>query len=243
MIKFIRDRLQLFVGLTFILVGVLHSSCAHAKDIRVMVVDTGIDASHLQLLKYVEAGKYEDLHDEHGHGTHVAGIISESNCPNLKIVSCKFFFKNKGVMPALYQCLDRALHEHIDIVNFSGGGPDIDLKEYEAMKKISDAGIKLIVAAGNDGKNLNSPCWGYFPACYRLDNMIEVGAFDSNTINGKGFVGLRWTRSNYGIPGMHWEAGVDIYSTLPDNKYGKISGTSQATAAYTKHLVEEMCYQ
>lgn len=210
-------------------------SNVYAKDVRVMVLDTGVDASHLQLLKYVEAGNYDDLHDFRGHGTHVAGIIAGSGCPNLKIISCKGFFnKGHGVVNQITFCLNRALKEHIDIINFSAGGEDPFEEEFEAMQKISAAGIKINVAAGNEHKYLGSPCYWYFPACYRLPGMTIVGALDN---------GHLYSRSNYGLPGMAWEEGVDIFSTLPDNKYGKMTGTSMATAMFTRHMVQDLCYK
>lgn len=210
------------------------TSITYARDVRVMIIDTGIDAQHIALMKYMEPGSYDDNTDSNGHGTHIAGIIAQSNCPNLKIISCKFFYKNGGIFEKLYDCLDKAISEHVDIVNFSGGGQEPDAKEYEYFKRASDAGIKIIVAAGNDGKYLGSPCYGYFPACYRLPNMVEVGA-----INNKDY----WIHSNYGIPGMKWQPGVAIFSTLPGNRYGGMTGTSQATAMETKNLIEKACYK
>lgn len=207
----------------------------YAKDIKVMVIDTGIDGNHIQLLKYVQAGSYDDLNDDFGHGTHVAGIIAESGCGNLKIISCKFFFKGHGIMARLYDCLDRAVNEHVDIINFSAGGPDPSQEEYNFFKKANDAGIKIIVAAGNDSRKFQTPCGEYFPACYKLPNMVIVGGLNED--------GGLYKRSNYGMDGMKWEAAVNILSTYPNNKYARITGTSQATAAYTKHLVEDMCYK
>src|SRR5271166_5899342 len=105
----------------YIISFLLISNIVYAKSIRVMVLDTGVDASHLALIRWVEAGSYDNLNDTVGHGTHVAGIIVDSGCPNLKIVSCKFTYNGGGVFNKLYDCLNRALMEHIDIINFSGG--------------------------------------------------------------------------------------------------------------------------
>lgn len=229
------DKVFFCIGIGALIFTILHHAVAHAKDVRVMVIDTGIDASHLQLLKYVEAGSYEDLHDDHGHGTHIAGIISESGCPNLKIVSCKAFYKGHAVLERVHDCLNIALKSKIDIINYSGGGVTPDDKEYQLLKQLGDKGVKINVAAGNESKDLGSPCFGYFPACDNITNLTPVGSID-NSNNRSSF-------SDYGIVGIKWEYGEKILSTLPDNKYGKISGTSQATANYTKHMVQEMCYK
>jgi subtilisin family serine protease len=221
-------------GMILFLVG--HSCDSQAKDIRVMVVDTGVDRNHIDLMPYVEPyGPYEDYDDDYGHGTHIAGIIAGAKCPYLHIISCKAFFKGAGQFDKLTYCFNRALKEHIDIVNFSGGGDQSSDEEYAILKKVSDAGIKIVVAAGNHDKNLGSPCFGYFPACYRLPNETAVGALGQDD--------YKLSFSDYGIPEMKWAVGEKIFSTLPGNKYGYMSGTSQATAAYTKSLVQEMCYR
>ena len=66
----------------------------------------------------------------------------------------------------------------------------------------------------------------YYPAAYRLSNILSVAATDIN---------------NHLLPSSNWGSrqvqvvapGENIYSTLPGNKYGYMSGTSQATAFVT----------
>ena len=211
----------------------------YAKDIHVMVIDTGIDGSNIQLLKYVQAGTYDDLHDDMGHGTHVAGIIAESGCPNLKIVSCKAFFHGHANGVKVIECLQKALTSNIDVINYSGGGEEPLGGEYDVIKSLSDKGIKINVAAGNNNRDLGSPCYGYFPACFNnIENLTAVGSMKDN--QGHNY---RSSFSNYGIPITHWEYGEDVLSTLPDNKYGRMTGTSMAAAMFTKHMVQEMCYK
>lgn len=241
--KYLKKNFQLILGLSLMAIGLLHSSCAHAKDVRVLVIDSGVSVNHMFLLKYVEAGPYEDTLDDIGHGTHVAGIIAGSGCPNLKIVSCKAFFKGHAVLNRVHDCLQKAIDNKFDIVNFSGGGESSDDEEYKLIKQISDKGTQINVAAGNGipenhkkGKSLGSPCFGYFPACYtNIDNLNAVG---SKSVADN----ISWF-SNYGLIGEKWEYGEDVYSTLPDNKYGRMSGTSMATAAFTMHMVQDMCYK
>ena len=78
-----------------------------------------------------------------------------------------------------------------------------------------------IFAAGNDNSSGN-----WYPACY--DEVIAVASVNHN--------GKRATYSNYGAwvdiaaPGGETSPAIagGIYSTLPDNKYGYLQGTSMA---------------
>ena len=81
------------------------------KDIVVAVVDTGIDREHpfLENNIFVESGKVDPANfgvdfskdkkgrgtptDNHGHGTHVSGII-KSIYPDVKILSLKYYNPN-----------------------------------------------------------------------------------------------------------------------------------------------------
>lgn len=123
-------------------------------------------------------------------------------------------------------CFKLALKLKVDIVNYSSYGKTSSFLEYKAVKDLSDHNIKIIVASGNNGEDLlyNDS----FPAKYPLKNLIPVGNLHNST-------------SNYGLNNMIWEDGNNIYSTLPNGKFGYMTGTSQATAKYTNKLLKEMC--
>lgn len=222
------------------------SHVAHARDIRVMVIDTGIDATHPFLEPYMDKEGVEknpfDYKDVDSHGTHVAGIIAGANCSRLKIISCRFMEK-RNIPGYDYEgneinCFKRALDERIDIVNFSGGGEGSSQIELDVIKAVAAKGIKVVVAAGNENLDLGNPCKGFYPACYDIKGMTVVGATD---LNGKRWTYTKKYGSNYGRAGMTWKLGEGIVSSVPGNKYAEMSGTSQATAAYTQELVKNMC--
>ncbi|RPI85297.1 MAG: hypothetical protein EHM42_06820, partial [Planctomycetaceae bacterium] len=83
-----------------------------------------------------------------------------------------------------------------------------------------DAGIIFVAAAGNSASNNDlSP---FYPATYGLENMLSVAATDRNDNLA--------TFSCYGATTVDLAApGVAILSTLPENRYGTLSGTSMAT--------------
>src|ERR1019366_10263827 len=100
-----------------------------------------------------------------------------------------------------------------------------DAVEYAASKD-----VLLVHAAGNESKNSDIEL--SFPNRDLLsgkvaDNWIQVGANEYKS--GKKIIA---PFSNYGSKNIDFFApGVDIYSTVTDNKYAKESGTSMASPA------------
>jgi subtilisin family serine protease len=81
----------------------------------------------------------------------------------------------------------------------------------EASRK----GVWVFAAAGNDGSNRVG-----YPANYRIPGLFSVSAIDER--------GQLARFSNYGKVEMA-APGVNTLSTMPGNKYGRMSGTSMAT--------------
>lgn len=218
----------------------LMSLSTFAKDIKVLIVDTGMDPYHLMISPYLDkkdVDKHpENYRDFNGHGTHIAGIIVKGVCLNVKVYSCDYYDDNKerASWNTYFSCLKRAKDEHMYIINFSSDGDDPFTEEYNVLKDVlNDKNITMVVAAGNRHKNLGNPCWGTFPGCYKFDNMVLVGSMDENQKIA--------ITSNYGTSGMSWRVGEYVYSSLPNNHMGYMSGTSMAAAAYTNYLLREKC--
>lgn len=212
-------------------------------EIRVMVIDTGIDP-HPALMKYLVYEKGEAYVDRHGHGTHVAGNHQDSNpdpiCDNVKIYSCKYFdsVKNLNAIGAGIKCLDKAVELQIDYVNYSGGGTDYSVEEYNAWKRYVDSGGKAYVAAGNEKSDLRFK--PYYPASYglpygtfaQLTEIIPVANIDGedNLVPSSNFA-----------PHLASEVGLNVYSTMPDSTYGFMTGTSQAAPAKLHTILKRKC--
>ncbi len=205
--------------------------------VTVLEVDTGVDISHLEIRNHVNIKDWETeaYIDTVGHGTHIAGIILDHVCDEVELISCKFYepFETNETkhMTKTIECFKKALNQHIDIINYSAGGLETSPDEYTILKQISNKGIKIVVAAGNDNQDLNT--YNYYPAKYDLQNIIVVGNLDTN--------GERHKTSNYGLKGMVWEIGTKVWSTLPYNSWGYMTGSSQATGKRTNFLLRQMC--
>jgi len=178
--------------------------------------------------------------DSNGHGTHVSGIIGatgQSNegyagvCPGVKIMSIRYYSQGasgaqnlKNSIKAFWYAInmkkrDRSIKKMI--INYSGGGPQHSVAEFKAMKAAEKEGILVVAAAGNEYSNGDSK--HYYPAAYKLKNIISVAGIDAH--------GSKVSSSNYGIKTVHVAApGDKIFSTMPGNNYGYLTGTSQATA-------------
>ncbi len=178
-----------------------------------------------------------DLTDNHGHGTHVAGIIGANGggrgnatgglvgaCPKVKIMVLKYFdptAHSGDNLKNTIRAIQYAAKMGANIINYSGGGLEPNDEEFEAVKLARDHGILFVAAAGNE--HSNSDFAHYYPANYNLDNIISVTAIDQG--------GNILKSSNYGVNTVNIAApGENIYSSLPGGRYGNLTGTSQATA-------------
>jgi thermitase len=219
------------------------------QSIVVAVIDTGIDASHRDLTanlwhdpNHPEQNIYgwnfivdqPNPFDDHGHGTHVAGIIGAVFDPqsgvsgvaqHVSIMPVKYYSdSNSGAanVANTIMAINYAVNHGARIINYSGGGPEFNEDEYIAIRKAEAKGILFVAAAGNEHQDTDQVENYYYPSAYRLSNIISVAAIDIHN--------QLIPSSNWGFKKVDLAApGENIYSTLPGGRYGYMSGTSQAT--------------
>lgn len=175
-----------------------------------------------------------NLSDESGHGTHIAGIIKKEFRKHIpvpageaRLMILKYYSPNAGPMDNALntvKAIEYATKMQVKIINYSAGGEKFFPREYAAIKEAQKQNILFIAAAGNNNTNTNLT--KYYPANYELGNIISVAATDTQ--------GNLVSFSNYGNNTIDLAApGRSVYSTLPNNRHGFMSGTSQATAYVT----------
>jgi len=198
------------------------------SSILVAIVDTGIDWNHPDLsANYVPLG-YDwvnddsDPSDDNGHGTHVAGIVAAvinnsigvAGLSQVKIMAEKALNETGyGNTYDLADAITHAVDEGAKIIIMSWGSDSPSILIHNAIKYAYRAGALLVAAAGNDATSNE-----FYPAAW--SEVIAVSATDKND-NLASF-------SNFGDWIELAAPGVNIFSTIPDDSYAYMSGTSMA---------------
>ena len=219
------------------------------KGVVVAVLDTGVDYTHPDLKDNIwtnpnpgngKDGYTNDIHgwnfvdnnndvlDTFGHGTHVAGTIAGENngfgvtgiAYDAKIMPVKVLDNSgAGNDATIVKGIDYAVDHGANVINLSLGGGNGDSSLQSAIQYASSKGVVVVMAAGNDGGMTPN-----YPARYAKNSGLAVGAVDQN----KNMADFS-TRAGFNQLAYVTAPGVNIYSTIPDNKYASYSGTSMAT--------------
>lgn len=195
---------------------------AMGDGVLVAVIDTGVDCSHPD---YVCGGDIDLIGSgsRNMHATHVAGIVAAlrnqvgvlGTAPAAKILSVRVLDTNgSGNMSVIAQGIVKAADAGAKVLNLSLGGPGTSSTMAQAVQYAISRGAVVIAAAGNS--NSGSP---FSPACE--PGVLAVGAIDQNN--------QKASFSNFGACVRIAAPGVSILSTLPNNQYGSLSGTSMAS--------------
>lgn len=198
------------------------------QGVKVYVVDTGIRASHTEFTGRMAPG-YSPIadgngtNDCHGHGTHVAGTVAgtsyglakKATIIPVRVLDCAgsgytswitagldWIAANRGTTPS--------------VANMSlGGGANTTIDN--AVSRLHNAGVPVVVAAGNSAAN----ACNYSPA--RVGAAVTVGATTSTD--------YRASYSNFGTCLDIFAPGSSITSASYSSDIGTatMSGTSMAS--------------
>ncbi len=185
--------------------------------IRVLVLDTGIDKDHPNLVSRFEKGRNFSTvdrtapypyFDSNSHGTHVAGTIAADGkdsglvgvAPEAKILAGRVCTGQGCSSVAVVDGVNWGIQEKVDVMNLSLGGPFPSSSAERAYAAAAAAGIVVVCASGNDGKGSVS-----YPAAY--SSTIAVGAIDEDL--------KKADFSNWGASLDIMAPGVGILSSVP----------------------------
>lgn len=158
----------------------LDNKQASGENVRVAVIDTGIDDTNPALAGVI-ADQFDAMPEvpieKRDHGTSVDGLIAgvgalEGMAPGARIYHARAFEDGRSTMDVILSALDWTAEQNVSIINMSFVGPKNDLLAI-ACRNARGLGIILVAAAGNNGPK--AP-YGY-PAAY--PGVIAVTATDA----------------------------------------------------------------
>ena len=223
-------------GVKHIGAGTVHEGCNKGTGVKVAIIDTGIDCTHPDLncnnedgIGYKEGEEIGPM-DDHGHGTHCAGIVAamDNDAGVIGVAPGAYLYAVKvlnqyddgyyGWNSDIVKGIDWAVTNDMQVISMSIGS-NVYSASFEYACNIADAsGIVVVASAGNSG---NPPARGDnvgYPA--RYDSVIAVAATDSSDKR------ARWSSTG---PDVELSApGVSIISTYLNGEYVSMSGTSMA---------------
>ena len=236
-------------------------------DVLVAVIDTGVDYRHpdLEANMWVNEAEFngspgvdddgngyvDDIYgydfcnydgdpiDDHGHGSHVSGIIGAVGnnsvgvagiCWDVKIMSVKFLDSSgTGWTSDAIASVQYAILMGAKVMNNSWGGGAYDMALEDTIRAAGDAGMLFVASAGNDDGS-NNDVEPQYPSGYDLDNIIAVLSTDNDD--------RLSDHSNYGptfvdIGAPGGDPDCEVYSCHRDGGYSYRYGTSMAAPHVT----------
>jgi hypothetical protein len=199
-----------------------------ARKVRVGVIDTGIDAGHPTFQRRIHVGSVQDGTRRVPHTAHGTGVLAvmagdpRSSTPGLipeaDFFAVDIFYADKDGAPIsdtahLLRALDLMEAWDIRVVNLSLTGPRDELVE-KAVARLAQNGVLIVAAAGNDGPGAQPA----YPAAY--PQVIAVTAVNREK--------RAYRQANHGTYIDVAAPGVDIWTALPNERQGTLSGTSLA---------------
>jgi serine protease AprX len=239
--------------------------------IGIAVLDSGVSHSHDSFLDGSSnsrivadvdfTGSSSATTDPFGHGTHVAalaagngsvasgaytGVASNANVVNLRVLDEDGLGTTAGMLDALEWVMNNRATYNIRVVNISLGTAAVDSYHYDplclAVRSLVDAGVVVVAAAGNEGKNadgqkvyglIHSP--GIEPSAITVgaSNTFDTDARDDDgvtTYSSRGPTRSYWTDTSNVV---HHDNLVKPDLVAPGNKL--VSAESAGNALVTAH--------
>ena len=243
-----------------------------SRKVVVGVVDTGIDYNHPDLVPNIWSAPRSftvtidgqtitcaegthgfnaitrtcDPRDDHGHGTHVSGIIGAAGNNGAgvsgvnrvaSIIGSKFLSASgSGTTLDAIAAIEFLIQvkaifgtgANIRVLNNSWGGGGFSQALLDEIHLATAADMLFVAAAGNAGNTVlgNDDLTANYPSNYSNPSIVSVAATD-NRDSLASFSSFGPTNAHLASPG------VNVLSTWPNGGYAYLSGTSMATPMVT----------
>ncbi|NCQ34006.1 S8 family serine peptidase [bacterium] len=239
-------------------------------DVDIAIIDTGIDYNSTELnvvggVKLTSGVPEPNFMDDNGHGTHVSGtaaaiddsvgvvgVAPGARLWGVKVLNSFGFGSTSNIIAGIDWVTARAAD--IEIVNMSLSGVGWDSAFHTAVANCVNAGVIVVVAAGNDSRDVYGADGtlgtsdDVVPACF--PEVATISAYGDSDGKAGGTGGItsdgaddsfasfsNFSASVYAgnpvtSPGLAIDMtlpGVDIVSTVPNGGYASASGTSMAS--------------
>lgn len=216
------------------------------EGVKIAIIDAGTtpraEWNVMLGMNTTDSEPEDQFHDNgSGHGTHVAGVIAKI-APKASLYLYRVFEKDAASAGefAIAKAIRHAVDEGCDLINLSLGQTTEPISISRETRRARALGAVCIAAAGNDyGGEVNYPA--------RSNIMVAVSALGIKGTWPKGamteiFVAADpapqndvffATFSNFGKEIDFIGPGVGIISSVSDNEFGVMDGTSMACPAIT----------
>ena len=203
---------------------------APARKAVVAILDTGVDSRHEDLSGIFQ--KSPGHSDEHGHGTHCAGIAGAATNNGIGMASLNWnghFVEIRGYkalgddglgsLESIAQAIIDATDAGADVISMSLGGFAFTPPKVvaDAVSYAFEENAIVIAAAGNSNQDAKN----HMPS--NIEGVIVVSAVDQKNRKAS------FSNTNTSLNRPIAAPGVDILSLKPNNEYKNNSGTSMAT--------------
>lgn len=213
------------------------------KGVKVAVLDTGIDLNHPALLGKLDTPNAKDYLDgdvipqetldtsgsnkAYGHGTAVAGVVLQV-APNVTILPMRVLSANgSGALSNIILAINDSVARGAKVINLSLGSVTDSSALNSAINSAIKAGVTVIAASGNSGKQgLNYPAQNFPNVMASLGGgLISVGSVNLDL--------KKSSFSTFGAALAVTAPGEKIVTLFPGNQRVAATGTSFAAPIVT----------
>jgi uncharacterized repeat protein (TIGR02543 family) len=207
-------------------------------DVMIAIIDSGIDINHYEFEGRISPLSYntardtlglDEVMDDIGHGTMVAGVIGAikgngrgiagiTQHTTLLVIKAnndgENAFRDSSIIEGIYY----AVEQGADVINISLGGPSNNSLTASAITYALEQNVPVVCASGNDGSDVL-----VYPAAF--PSSLAISAVNEQALLAE--------FSNYGSHIDLSAPGDEIITTVMNNGTATVSGTSFAAPYVT----------